>query len=271
MLPVVQEVAGMGTPWGWSFWSSWRDCPEQAKRHQPSEGLCGIPGFDVGTIAHALTAHYYRRAMTSKKQALTFDTSVIEWSEPEDLWGSDYRRKVIAEGDRMFRAYRLRYPPDDLGKIVAVEEMYQVDNFLGLGIPYTLRPDVEVSNPPGYPKRGRYLVDHKFYAFASAEDAAAARDDLRFKAYQRGYTDATGITPAGLIVNIAYKSKVPTFDRILVSPPSKREIDSVKRHLETCRNLREAALTPGSAPITNINHCRRWGQKPCPHLLTCKR
>ncbi len=265
MKKIVQSFESMGTAFGWGYWSSYRDCEQYGVYNERDirHGLSGIEGFDVGSCGHALLGHYYNRGKKSKKAALAMDTSVIEWTDPGDVYSEEYRLSVLGEADRCFRAYRLEYPPDDLGKVRNVEKDYRVENFLGLGIPFTFRPDLETGTHPTYT-----LVDHKFYAFATSEDQLVIRDDLRYPAYQMGFEAFTGIPPE-LVVNVIYKTKPVSFLRVTLKYPNKRIQTQVFSHLKICRDLRQHALT--ERPQTNINHCRRWGQKPCIFIQLCER
>ena len=228
MKAIVQSLNEGGTKWGHSFWSEFLyGCAYRAMVKKERELTDGPTVFsehfhlNVGTIFHALLALYYRVGTQ------TWETTAVKLTTTGGLIDEDAR----LEAERIFRAYRLKFTPKELGKVIAVEHLLEGRDITeDSKLPeYTARPDLVVSVTKRDADRvkitrwitikpGYWLVDHKSAAAVTPELVEYYFNSLQMILYQRAWTarNAKKYPLQGALISITTKEKEPSFFTVVV-------------------------------------------------------
>lgn len=241
MITHLQIQAG-GTLWGQSLW---RDlvygCPRRALlgriKTGPRKALSGDVNLDVGSVYHHLRNLYH-----TTKETIALDELVITDETDEEI--PEWVREPAV---RMFRAYRAEHRPNALGRIIGSEiylpgDAKQTRALRKLGFPeYTcqidlvikitakdvtrIRRDRKIRVTPGY-----WLDDIKTMAYYNAARVEQLFHSLQFKiymlAFQAAYPDRK---IKGLIIDMATKTKEPSFPAHTVPPPTPADRKIISR------------------------------------------
>lgn len=290
MRVVLDTLQGGGSGRGVSYWKRWMGCERQALFYETAGRFKGkvSKALVIGTIVHAMLELYYKLAMLKgPAKPLALKTTAIRFvddaGDPADI--ADEAR---IEADRLFRAYRVQFPPTELGRVVGVEEQVEgsrVEHAVGVS-PYTAKPDLIVQLTKVDCKRlwktrrikvwpGYWLVDHKTEGEPSAEQLLAGwapdeafADSIQFTAYMLAYqAKYPRRAVEGLLVNVIPKSKRPEFRTLVVPWPSMKKIAVLRTFLDHASSRQHRALRLGHAPA-NITYCFAYNQ-PCPFRGRC--
>lgn len=271
--PIYQTLRSRGSGTGITYWGKWADCPERAyldeqaaDRNEPTS--MESEATRTGTIVHAFLELYYRRGA-----GLPFEVGAVRFqSERGDPF--DVEEEARIEAERIFRAYRVNFPANEIGKIIAIERLVpdvgdiamkeRVEKAVGIS-PYTMKPDLVIKLTKKDCERlkrtrnvdlkpGLYLVDHK------TDNARWGIDRYlnshQFTAYFLAWEAAFGVKLQGVLVNICYTTKQADFLTIFVPPPSQVAIKSLHHQLASIVFLREHMPR-----WKNTNRC--FFPKPC--------
>lgn len=281
MRAILQTIAGSGSGYGISYWSNWMRCEKAAFFAETAvRGPTTKPALVTGTVAHGFLELYYKLAMKNAKRALTLDTMAVSFVDDAGD-PCDFAEAARLEGERIFRAYRRIYPPDELGEIVAVEQKYEgkdVQRAVQCN-PFTFKPDVEVYEDARNAKRlfktrriqvskGYYLVDHKTDGGREWADQMFM-NSVQFTAYMVGWQARYPKRELmGLLVNVLPKTKNPEFRTLVVPYPTQKQQQVLFDFLEQAQERRNRALLT-KQPLPNITHC--FGFEPCSFINSCSR
>lgn len=279
------SLGGTGTPHGLSYWTSWLGCERAAflqATAKKNKGLSGKLPMDTGSAGHALLAEYYR----PKSEAI--DTEAIYWVNRGETT-IDYAEEVCQAAADTFRAYRLKHPAKLLGKVDAVEQLYEIkEAFGGLLHTFTFQPDLEVTLtlkqahdavPHEFGLNGRYMVDHKFRTRWQQQHEEIDLEDLRFHVYNLAYAQQfPRRVPSfqGTIVNTIYtsgtKAKPHPMRRTLIRYPPpvamRRRIQSTFERVCSVEALAMEKDLPLQVPMKP--DCRTWRSKCSWYGKQCK-
>ncbi len=265
--PLVIEL-GHGTPFGIHFWMYWLGCAWRARLNtEHRKELMQLPmRYDptdwrpVGTVVHGLLGQHYRGGL--------FNVDNIVYSEQVD---DRIRRKA----EEVYRAYRLRFPPDELGEVRAVEATYGLAPAqrkpVGLAVgayplPFTFGPDVEVFISKGKAKDlkktrnidvvpGLWLVDHKIIGWVKSEERYV--QGLQTTSYCMGHYGLYGRKPNGMLTNL-----IPRDDkdyRTLVTPfPNAVKIQRLHAFFDLIKEKKEKLGDKWKNPAECVD-----GRDPC--------
>lgn len=278
--PILQTIKSGGSGTGLSMYKKWLDCPEKAYLDEQAvaEGWERPTAFalDVGIITHAFLELYY-----SRKDA-PFDASSVEFVNDSGD-GFDIEEKARITAEKLFRAYRVLFPVDELGEVVAVEKLLpepiedvgesnhsaqkaKIEEAVGIS-PYTMKTDLVVKlstrdcakikitrNIDVSP--GTYLVDHKTDGRHDANIIDKYLLEPQFTAYFLAWRAAyPRVKLNGVLINILFKTATPDFLTLVVPPPD----DGAIRRLHTM--LSNAAFMMTNAPrMKNITRCMNYGR-----------
>lgn len=222
------------TAFGPHYWGTWTVCERKAwlieleRTHQEPGELSGVIYFDVGTILHALLALHYGTALEARQAIDTTRVKYVTAAGPLDV---ERYSEAIYEAERLFRAYRVYWGWNDLGKIVAVEKELEMTLPRGQTITFSSQTitggldliskmsarDLKKNGLQGEP--GLYLHDHKTRSKKDPYEYEMACHDLQFSTYAKLVETAEKKwgPVRGFIVNLIYKGTTPSFGRILIS------------------------------------------------------
>jgi hypothetical protein len=289
MKAVLQTIGGGGSGYGISFWKMWMVCVMRAhlaelamvearKRKEPIK-MPAKKALVTGTVAHGFLELYYKLAMKNALKALKLNTLAVSFvddaGDPLDV-AEDGR----LEGERIFRAYRSVYPPDELGEIVEVEKRYEgpvIEKAVGIS-PFTFKPDMAICLDTSDTKRlvktrrikiaqGYWLVDHKTSGEREWTDRMFM-DEVQFIAYCVAWQ---ALYPKrelnGLLVNVLPKTKRPEFRTLVVPFPSPKRQQVLFNFLRQAQEKR--AFAEEQFLKANITQC--YNPEPCAFLGVCDR
>ena len=276
---VLQTINSSGSGFGVSYWSRWMGCPAKA-HYAETSNIKGKPkkALVLGSVAHGLLELYYKLAMKSVNRALALNTTAVSFVDDAGD-PADVKEDARLEGERIFRAYRLTYPPDEFGTILAVERLYKDVGKAVICKPFSFKPDMELNLSKAEAKslfksrrikvdKGYWLVDHKTDGGFPWSDQAFM-DAVQFAAYcmewQEFFPDRE---LNGLLVNVLPKTKNPEFRTLVYPYPSKKKQEIAKNFLAQAQERRAGAYASGVAKA-NIAHCYTYG--PCDYLPICDR
>lgn len=262
---------GHGTPYGIHYWMGWWECAKRAHLNTEHRGqLIGIGGSDemrIGTITHGLLAAYYKHGY--------FNVEEVVYSEKIDS-------KLQKKAEDIFRAYRLRFAPDELGEVHAVEEVYgvaksqrkAVSSAVGAyPLPYTFSPDLEVKISARRAiklkvsrnitvKPGLWLVDHKGVGWL--KDETRYMEGLQFIAYMMAYAEAFS-APKGLLVNAVPRAG-EEYKTLVIPFPNRVRRERLKHFFTMIKEKREkmgAVWTNPAACVDGRDVCVWWERGIC--------
>jgi hypothetical protein len=235
-------------------------------------------GATVGSIVHMLMELYYSRGKSKP-----FDTVAIRYVQDSGQ-PANISEEARLEAERLFRAYRLEYPPDEVGTVLGIEEPIEnnsaVDEAVGIA-PFSMRYDLKTRLNARQAKRlkatrrlslrpGTYLWDHKTDKFRRANLIDYYTYSLQFTAYILGHNAMYPKAPVnGLIVNDMIKTKEVGFMSLFIPVPTKKRIAALHRYLY---NAKLNSIEQRDEP--NADRCFDWN-KTCPHFVgvggTCDR
>lgn len=291
MKAILQTLYGGGSGFGISFWKNWMGCEKKAlyleriseavRNGERAPSLPPKKALITGTVAHGFLELYYRLAVKNAKKALQLNTVAISFvddaGDPLDV-AEDAR----LQGERLFRAYRAVYPPDEIGEIVEVESLYKgkvVESAVQCS-PFTFKPDLVIHLDKAACKRlkktrylndllpGYYIVDHKTATENEFTDAMF-KDEVQFSAYNLGWQWSHPKKELkGTLVNILGKGKRPEFRTIFIEFPNPGKVDTLHTFLSIAQERRQRALA--TYPYPNITHCYDYRQQ-CQFRDICNR
>jgi len=279
MKPLLHTLPTGGSGHGFSYWASWMGCALQAELKAARAAVQKYDansGRTVGSILHALLELYYTRGKQHP-----FDACAVKYTQDSgDVADVDDNARIEAE--RLFRAYRMRFPPDELGKVlhaeVTVADSPAMDEAVGVS-PFTIKPDLVVSLTGLQAKRlratrgisiksGRYIVDHKTDAAKWKIMYPRYFHDLRFTAYMVGWNAARPACKVdGLIVNSLVKTTAVNFVTIVIPLPGRTETEALHRFMLDAQRIQAQSLHE-----PNATRCFDYNEV-CPFLAdgTCNR
>lgn len=268
---ILQSKSSGGSGTGVSYYNSLLGCPRKAQlrakemENNPYNGMTGSLPLDIGTIFHEFLELYYTdpKARMQNPSAIQF---VQDSGDPAAL---DEQARLEAE--RLFRAYRTKFPSDELGSVVALEEQLEgevVESAVGVS-PFTARLDMvvkigvkdcrrlqntrNIEVTPGY-----YIVDHKTATARYGNIRDIYTNSLQFTAY---YLAWNAVHPKqkvqGTLVNIVFKNKEVRFETIVVPPPTGIQIKALHNMFRIAKSR-----DPDEA---NSTQCFMWG-RTCKYL-----
>lgn len=272
------HIRTSSTDFGPHFWLSWLGCARKAwldglqRNHRDPSLLSGILYFDIGSIFHGLKALHYS---LEPDKAMAIDTNRLQYKTEGGPLDTEKYEEAIREAERLYRAYRAFWGPRDFGKIVAVEEEIEAaaPRKLTGGIDLICRlnkRDLKRLNFDSEP--GLYPVDTKTRSNKDPMEYELALHDSQFSTYAKLVEDKYSESVKGFIVDLAYKSLRPTFERFVVPRMAlaaewERTNDMLRiagaRHGQAL-----GALAEGSLPEVNIRECfrrSRIGWDICQH------
>lgn len=286
MKAILQTLSGGGSGYGISFWESWMGCEAKAYFQEKARGQktkAKLPvkkALVTGTVTHGFMELYYKLAMKNIRRALQLNTVAVSFvDDAGDPLDVDEEAKL--EGERIFRAYRMQYPPEELGEIVEVEQRYEgkdIEEAVDCS-PFTFKPDMvikvdkfqakllfatrRIKIEPGY-----WLVDHKTDGGREWADQMFM-DRVQFTAYMIAWQARyPRRSVKGLLVNVLPKTKVPEFRTVVVPYPNAKRADIMHNFLWQAQQRRKLAFERSLAKA-NISHCYAYG--PCDFISTCDR
>lgn len=293
MKKILQTVSSGGSGFGISFWKNWLGC--QAKAMQLEElaaearakktpaKLTEDKALLIGTIVHSYLELYYS---LPGQRALKLNTTAVEFMDD-----TGNKLDVVAdarlEAERIFRIYRARFPPNELGKVISVEEQLEgdaIDQAVHCR-PFTSKPDLVVKIGQADIKRlkktrridlkdlgpGYYAVDHKTGGDGEYADEAYTNETqftsqllgLQAKYPRRAFK--------GLLVNVLPKDKRPDFRTVVVPFPSSAKQQVLFSMLALAQRRRyEAYKADGRFAYPNVTHCFDY-RKRCAFYDQCPR
>lgn len=284
---VLQTLKGDGSGAGVSVHKRWLGCARQAYYYAKAasgdsecrrlEKASHTTALLTGTIVHALLEMYYGRR---RDKALVMDVRAVSFMD--DVGDPiDVTAEARLEAETLFRAYRVEFPPTELGEVVAVERLLKMDTLasaFGCTLPITAKVDLAVRLSKADVKRlmttraikthpGLWLVDHKTDTMKREWYREAFMNEVQFYAYMLIWEAVTGKRPEGLIVNVIGKTKKhPTFESLVVPYPTYSQQLATEVFFQSAQ---AAMKTRGMLPRPNITHC--FAQRPCPFLSICTR
>lgn len=223
------------TPSGPHYWGGWLRCERQAwlneleRAHRDPGELSGILHFDIGSIVHALLALHY--SAPSLHAQMKIDTTKVRYVTAAGPLDTEKYAEAIYEGERLFRAYRVYWGWQDLGKVVAVERELEM-TIMRIGLekdePQSLTGGLDLATKmskrdlkrSGFPDAtpGLYLHDHKTRSKKDPYEFEMACHDIQFSTYPKLVETAEKKwgPVRGFMVNLLYKGTSPTFGRLLI-------------------------------------------------------
>ena len=264
-------VRNSSTDFGPHFWLSWLGCPRKAwldtlqKQERDPSLLTGIIYFDIGSIFHGLKALHYSLPADA---AMAIDTNRLRYKTEGGSLDTERYEEAIREAERLYRAYRAYWGPNDLGKIVAIEQEIRLqleqrvisERPLTGGIDLICRlgkRDLKRLNFDSLP--GLYVTDTKTRGSKDAMEYEMALHDVQFSTYTHLVEQKYQEPVQGFIVDLAYKGAHPSFERLLVPRMAlQAEWEITRGALEVAghaRNKALAILDQKGLPEANIKHC----------------
>jgi len=197
--PILHTMHSGGSGSGLSFYRNWATCPRRGYLDQLASAAGHPTSSDsietrTGSIYHAFQELYE----TTKTP--NFDTVAVEFVHDSGETANieeDARR----EAERLFRAFRVRYRPGNLGRPLGVEilvkssELKAPPRWLPAGMVLTAKFDkvvkvtvgdvIRIRKERGLNLRtGYYLVDYKTDKFISAATDDKYRAETQFMLYE---------------------------------------------------------------------------------------
>lgn len=289
--PLLHSLQGTGTPYGISNYRQLAfGCGKKVSLRTAWENQTGAAAgnLGIGSITHAFLEMYY-----TPENDPNFQASAVRF---ESVRG-DPEEEARLEAERIFRAYRARFPAGELGNNRYVEhylpqgkdgtEIVDHDELVNLwapvvefvGLPYTARLDMVIRVTPTDCKRikktrglnlkpGHYLIDYKTAAWHSAHMENVYRRDVQFIAYHRAWNYLYPTKRLnGTIVIMLTKTKRPDQISLLIPAPNAADY-KILRHTMT---LARERLEEGKFSA-NPDRCHDYF-RTCDFLLDgqCKR
>lgn len=286
-------VRTSSTDYGPHFWLSWLGCERKAwldslerENRDPSE-LSGIIYFDVGSVFHALKALHYSLPAA---QAMAIDTSRLRYTTAGGPLDTERYEEAIREAERLYRAYRAYWPPNDLGRVLHIEEEFRMALPLRDGVsPIEVtggidlvaklgKRDLKRNGLDGMP--GIYPVDTKTRSKKDPHEYELALHDAQFATYPQLLKEKYGDELQGFLVDLAYKTSTPSFERFLVPKMALDTewpiVESAYRRAHARRFESLRLIDDGGLPPTNIRECFKksfMGVDMCAHYRSglCRR
>lgn len=246
ILHTIQE-GGSGT--GIHYYESILRCPMRHylnERFQDETGIQKDTSDDaqIGFIFHELLALYF-----GKKVDRGTDTNLIEYRHASGD-PANFNERCRIEAERIFRAYRARFPQNIYGRVLGNEVPFEVENveWLPPDLPLTARLDMiarvsQASSKLLREKRGisifpgRYLVDYKTKKSANPIGFARERASLQWTAYQKIYEECTGVRLDGVLIDVIVRTSQPSFYMLFVPPPDEDAVNVLYHQLNWAKQL----------------------------------
>jgi hypothetical protein len=228
----------------------------------------------TGTALHGLLRAYYG----GKKEIDT--TNIVYCQTSGDRW--PIPNKAAVNAARVFRHYRVKFPPTELGRVVAQEVLYVAkatsNGWKPRNMEVTAKIDMEIfltekaCSRLGMTRRlllepGHYIVDHKYHG----QDWLTTNDkhvlSLQFPIYcEMWRARHPRQTLQGVLVNMLIDGNTPKFRTLFLRPPD-----------ENGRRLVLESLMQAGIDLHNRRYnaaaCIDRYHQVCPHLSSgrCKR
>jgi hypothetical protein len=279
--PILHTLPSGGSGQGLTYWTDEAICPRRAwlNKNEGSRGLPHDKALQAGVIYHALQDLYRRFPEPG------FDTVRVEYVQDSGD-REDVDEAARLEAERLFREYRTRFKPTDLGHVTSVEKFYDVSNielpWKPYGMPLTCRVDLETKIGATAQQRiriargvnvplGNYIVDFKTDAYRTPVTRERYLAEIQFPLYMliRNAVEKKRPPVVGALIDVAFKTKSPDFDLIYIPPPSKDTTEIVSAFLWHAWKIfqQEAQEAQnGDIPRTNPRACYSWN-RPCPWLV----
>lgn len=239
---IVYTMEG-GSSAGFHHHMKFGQCPKKATLDgQHGDGPHNYSqGTAEGKVGHAFAELYY--------SGHVFDPEDVLFDPPPPAW-------IRTEMSRVWREYRVKFPPDEFGRVISVEEGLGgplVEAAVGVA-PYTMKADLVihleneeqcarlVSLRPELTgiQPGRYGVDHKFLKRKPSNLGLKYPNSLQFVGYQLGWNAVHPETPVdGWIVNIVVKTKEVQFYSLFVPPPTELQVKALRVNLKFWKFIKE--------------------------------
>ncbi len=228
-LPILHTIGG-GSAHGLHHYMGWAQCPRKAVLDAEAAeakvaNSATNSATNVGSIAHAYLEHYYGPTHGESSHALQFSGHVA--GDPD-----------VSEAERLFRAYRKKFPRDELGLVLGVEvelpgELPAKERILNsIGIyPFTCKIDLVTeidAKQAAHLKTTRdsdiepgiYVIDHKTAGRRMKNEPEKwMHHKLQMKTIQLMWNACNPDRPCkGALVNLIYRRKEVGFETVVVPP-----------------------------------------------------
>lgn len=263
-LVILGARGGGGSGKGISYYQKLLGCIRRATLSAEDDDYEDSEDSAIGKVGHALLEHYH---LDSGAHALPFQTHN---GDP-----------ALAEGLRLFAAYRERFAPASLGTVLGCE--VPLSSTVG-GHEATARLDMVVEMSQDDIKRvaderkvdlsdlgpGVYIVDHKFKKQHHQDMVLQFQTGPQSIHYQLMWNEAHPEKPCkGMLFNVIFRYKTVSdkmFKLVVAPPPTPMDVefrDGIIR--DGARELRERG------PLwANPLHCHEF-HRTCPHFFYCDR
>lgn len=254
---ILHTKASGGSPAGLSFYNKWAECPKRANLDAQAKA-CGektssdTDATSVGSILHHYLEYYY-------SGSIGHEDVVIEYADASGFTDVEIANQ---EAQRLFVAYRQKFPREEAGFVLGVEkelpdpksefieQCQQAVKDL-LGVEFTCRLDLitDIDETTAAQMQltrgidiepGVWLWDHKS---ADAERGNAstlweADHQMTGIYYLWNLLMPPTCRAKGVLVNTIYKTKVPKF-RTYVVRPTGVQLDALRNYLKGIQAIKE--------------------------------
>lgn len=274
MKPIIHTIPTGGSGRGYHYYRSVATCPRRAwlAKNNPF-GEAREIATQIGTIYHALQEVYRSDAGEG------FDTRAVEYVHDSGA-PFDIIEEARARAEEIFREYRVKFGPRDLGRPIAIEENVaseagdlwlpdpkmpltaRLDLVVRIDVPTALRIRAkrELNVRPGF-----YAVDFKTDAYPTPADRDRYVADLQFMIQQFLWNARNPRQQlSGVLIDVAYKTKRPQFGLIYVPPVGDLELHIVRNWLAQMWEYHERVM--GDYPPANPTACFDW-KRACHWLI----
>jgi hypothetical protein len=271
------DISSTATDFGLSRYTPFSECVRRAvyfdsmrkpasEQQPPKEDY-----FLVGTMVHALLRHY--RLGT-----------VIEHDEQFSWLGTPLldRQECRDEAFRLFNDYIKLFPREDFGTVVSTEEVIQIDDFMGTGVPLSGALDLVCEIKPEHVDAirqtrqidllpGLYLVDDKTAGRNEPDKLIPKyRHSPQFQGYMHLWNHAhPDQRLMGTIVNVIIKTKKPQYLPIFVPDETatgafmlRQLVSTASKHLNVYPDYLRAPTNPIHC-VKEKNLCPLLTQRLC--------
>lgn len=273
--PFKIQIHTGGSGRGISHWMSWLDCARKTHLKGKYRGDLGTVATNTGTAYHGYQQCYH------EQQIRGLDTNLVRFRQSNSRpW--DPGETALAAGERLFRGYRVKYPPDMFGKVLYTEkfleakeapwlpEKMRITARLDMVVEATTKSVAKMFELTGLLlKPGVYVVDFKTLGSARWINQYALEPQLGFYQLIWNLDKRRKSAKNGLIVAVAIKDKAESNPyRFIIIPPTTK--DTERMIYNALRQARDASHA--LVPETNVRHCFAYGEECFFHATgRCKR
>jgi hypothetical protein len=275
MKPILHTMPSSGSPRGLHYWLGWLGCPRRAwyqEQRDKNEPQAFEKTLAIGSIFHAYCEIYYKTILGKGKEGgFKFDTNYVKFSQVEDCVDGTME-EARATAERMFRYYRVASPPDDFGKIVAVEQAIkapeglfpvEVTGRIDLVVKFTKASALKFNHRWNCDvQEGVYIVDHKTRGSYGPSTSDADALSLQFPCYALIWNALNREKVQGVIVNTVGKDKNVHITRSTVPLMLDAQEKVIRDALYWANKRREEAYG-NIPPMANVVHCMDY-YRACP-------